>query len=293
MALRNASAYALRTRPLGEADLIVEFYTLELGRVRAVAKAARRIRSRFGSAFEPMTRSHLVFFRRDKDDLGRVSTCDIEKSYFEVLADLEPGAFAAYVSELLMGFTVEVDPTPAIYRLVGVVLDAVEEGVDLSLSARYFETWLLRLSGLYPDLATCGECGRALGSRAWISMTTLELIGSSCRAGSIEREHAASRAGAQQRRGRGNGAGARLVRPQTLELVGRVTRARPTEVAAAGVSSGAVEGLGELNRVLIAGHLDRIPRSLSYIDQLRKLGKIRRPAGVEKAKPRRQIGSAV
>jgi len=139
VALRKASAYALRSRPLGEADLIVELFTRERGRVRAVARSARRIRSRFGSAFEPFTRSRIVYFQRDKDDLGRVSSCDLERSYSEMLGDVEQAAMAAYMAELVIGFAPENDAAPVLYRLVGAVLDAMEAGCSLDLLARYFE----------------------------------------------------------------------------------------------------------------------------------------------------------
>lgn len=255
MAIRQGLAYALRTRVLGEADLIVEFFTLEHGRVRAVARSARRLRSRFGSAFEPFTRSRLVWFQRDKDDLGRVSSTEIERSWFETLAGLEQSLLAAYMAELLIAFIPERDPAPRVFRLVDAVLNAVEKGANPTLMGRYFEVWLLRLSGLFPDPGRCGECGKSLGAKAWVSDSRLEfLCGRAC----------------------GGAVGRRALPPPARALLDRVVRLSPEKLAAERADPSAVRALGEVASVLVCGHLDRTPRSLRVIRRLE--GRAPRPA---------------
>lgn len=250
MAIRQASGYALRTRPLGEADLIVDFYTLERGRVRAVARSARRIKSRFGSAFEPFTRSRIVYFQRDKDDLGRVSSCDLERSYFEVLGQPEEATLAAYLAELIIGFAPEHDASPALYRLIGACLDSVEVGRPTDTLMRYFEVWILRLSGLLPGVDQCSNCGRELGSDIWISDVTLGFIcGRSC----------------EQVIGR------RRLAPAAMHLLSAILRDPPSRLVAQRPDAAAMRGLGAVTRVLIVGHLDRTPRSLRVMQRLRRL----------------------
>ena len=85
MPLRQTPAYALRHYPLGEADLIIVFYTYNFGCVRSVARGARRVRSRFGSAFQPFTQSELVFFEKEGQDLTRVASCEVSRSFYEWL----------------------------------------------------------------------------------------------------------------------------------------------------------------------------------------------------------------
>lgn len=249
MSVRYASGYALRSYPLGEADLIVELFTREHGRVRAVAKSARRLKSRFGSAFEPFTRSRISWYQRDKDDLGRVSSTDIERSYYESLGTPESAGLAAYMAELLIGLTAEHDPSPPVYRLVDATLEGLADGVDADLLARYFETWLLRLSGLYPDPRTCGSCGRSIERQAWIGDVGLEfLCGRHC----------------------GASIGRRRLTAAADRLLNRIQRDRPQIVAAAMAGEAtAVADLGGVNEVLICGHLDRVPRSLRVLRQLR------------------------
>lgn len=245
MALRQALGYALRTRPLGEADLIVEIFTRERGRIRGVARSARRLKSRFGSAFEPFTLSRVVWFQRDKDDLGRLSSCDIERSYFETLSGLEQAGVASYLAELVIGFTPEQDPSDTLFRLIGASLDALDARVAPDVVARYAEVWILRLSGLLPDVDRCGACGEQLGADAWVSDTTLEFL------------HARECMGQH---------GRRRVSPAALGLLRHMLRNGPERLG--DVPAGALRGLAAVMEVIVCGHLDRPPRSLRVLQRL-------------------------
>jgi DNA repair protein RecO (recombination protein O) len=248
MAVRHASAYALRTWPLGEADLIAEFFTLERGRVRVVARSARRPKSRFRSSLQPFTRSRIVYFQRDKDDLGRLSSCEIECSYFETLATLENAPLAAYWAELIIGFTPELDPIPDIYRLMGAALDALAAGAEPELMARYVEVWLLKISGFLPDLQHCSQCGRAMQGDVWVSEVTQGFVcGRDCSGGVATK---------------------RLATPARALLAAILTNS-PAQIAGGEVSRGAVRALENATILLIRGHLDRVPRSLRVMQRLR------------------------
>lgn len=247
MAIRRSTGYALRTHPLGEADLIVEIFTRERGRIRAVARSARRPRSRFGSAFEPFTMSRFVYFQRDKDDLARLSSADIERSYFEGLADLEPAMVASYCAELIIGFTPQQDPAPTLFRLIGASMDALVSGTDPETVARYVEVWVLRLSGFLPDVHRCGACGRALERDAWVSELTLELI--------CQRD-----CGEQSAR--------RRLPPPGLALLRSILKHSPGQLGE--VPAAAARSLGGATRMLVTGQLERTPRSLRVLSRLRR-----------------------
>ena len=250
MSLRQVSAYALRTRPLGEADLIVELFSRERGRVRGVAKSARRIKSRFGSCFEPFTLSRIVYFQRDKDGLGRISSCDIERSWFETLTGLEQAVCASYLAELIIGFAPEQDPSPRLFRLIGACLAGLGTPISPDLVARYGELWILRLSGLLPDPVTCGSCGRALVGEAWVSEMSLELqCGREC-GGSVARRRLP--------------AGAR-------KLMLAMLRNTPQVVAQQGCDGRELRALGAVLETLVCGHLDRAPKSLRVMRQINRL----------------------
>src|SRR5258705_2173835 len=67
--LYTADALILRTYKLGEADRIVVFLTRDRGKKRGVAKGARRPRSRFAAALEPMTEVKLAYFEKERRGL--------------------------------------------------------------------------------------------------------------------------------------------------------------------------------------------------------------------------------
>ena len=250
MPLRHSPAYALRHYALGEADLIVVFYTLNYGKVRSVANGARRVRSRFGSVFQPFTRSDLVFFEKEVQDLTRVSSCEVERSYYESLLTPEASAIAAYFAELVIEFTVDRDPNAALFRLIGAVLGAVEAGIPLPVAARYFEVWVLQLSGLLPLLATCGNCGKQLSSGRWVVPHPLEFVCRECH---------------------GQFGSSSWLSPAGTNLLAEILKKKPEDVAgSAGNNPQAVRRLAAVNRVLIRGHLDKELRSVRYLDGLRR-----------------------
>src|SRR2546425_12605497 len=71
MGLGKSAAVVIGSFPLGESDRLVTFYSRDFGKIRGVAKAARRMRSRFGSALELGTLGELVFFDPGRGDRVR------------------------------------------------------------------------------------------------------------------------------------------------------------------------------------------------------------------------------
>jgi DNA repair protein RecO (recombination protein O) len=160
----RAEAFVLRVHPLGEADKIVTFLTREEGKLRGVAKSARRSRRRFGSSLELWSRVSLTLYEKEGMDLARVDGCDLLESAYRLQEDLETAYLLAYTAEVADLFARERQPEPHFFRLLGSLLQALRAGLSRLLAARYLETWTLRLHGLLPDLGRCGACDVSLGS---------------------------------------------------------------------------------------------------------------------------------
>jgi len=154
----------IRSHPLGESDRIVTFLTRAAGKVRAVAKGARRSRRRFGSNLEPLSRVRLQYFEREGADLARIETVDLLESFYRLQEEPERAAVLACMAEVADAFAREQQEDEPYFRLLHAVLRAVRDGLDLAWAARYFEIWTLRLHGVLPSLSSCGRCGRELGS---------------------------------------------------------------------------------------------------------------------------------
>jgi len=161
MPIHIAEALILRTYTLGESDRIVVFLTRDRGKKRGVAKSARRPRSRFTGALEPLTEARVAYFESARRELVGLNYAETIRSPLGLTsgpwehsrgpAAQEGLTHAAYFAELLNEWAQEADADERLYRLGASMLDALAAGAPAEPLARYFEYWLLRLQGLYPD----------------------------------------------------------------------------------------------------------------------------------------------
>src|SRR5579862_8455041 len=86
MPLYSADALILRTYKLGEADRIVVFLTRDRGKKRGVAKGARRPRSKFGSALEPMTEVKVAYFEKETRELVGLNYAETVRSPLSLMS---------------------------------------------------------------------------------------------------------------------------------------------------------------------------------------------------------------
>ena len=168
MPVYTAEALILRTYKLGEADRIVVFLTRDRGKKRGVAKGARRPRSRYMGALEPMTRAGVAYYEREQRDLVRINYVEPSRSPMAAAGgrdgDAVLGALghAGYFAELIDEWAPEAHADERLYRRGSSMVDALTLGVPIDRLARYFEDWLLRLQGVYPAIAACAACGGLL-----------------------------------------------------------------------------------------------------------------------------------
>ena len=148
MPLYTADALILRTYKLGEADRIVVFLTRDRGKKRGVAKGARRPRSKFGAALEPMTEVKIAYFEKETRELVGLNYAETVRSPL-ALASEGPLEYVGYFAELLDEWAQDADPNEPLFRLGASMVDAMAAGVPIEPLARYFEYWLLRLQGVY------------------------------------------------------------------------------------------------------------------------------------------------
>ena len=160
MALHKTQGIVVGRRALGESDRLVEFYTRDHGRVRGVAKSARRPRSRFGSALELFTLGELVFFDTGRSELVRVDHFDIVHPFVRVHEHLERLGQGAWVVECLTRLTADRDPQPALFGLVLRSLRALEGGARPQRVASCFGLRAVDLLGHRPRIDRCIDCGR-------------------------------------------------------------------------------------------------------------------------------------
>jgi DNA repair protein RecO (recombination protein O) len=160
MALYRTRAVVVSRRALGEQDRLVEFYSRDHGKVRGVAKSARRPRSRFVAALEPLTLGELVFFDTGRSELVRVDHFDIVRPFVAVREDLGRLGRGAWMCETLSRLSADRDPHPALFGLLVRSLRGLEGAATPDRVALCFAARALDLLGHRPRLDRCLECGR-------------------------------------------------------------------------------------------------------------------------------------
>jgi DNA repair protein RecO (recombination protein O) len=160
MGLGTSAAVVIGSFPLGESDRVVSFFSRDFGRVRGVAKAARRMRSRFGGALELFTQGQLVFFDTGRSELVRIDHFDVIHPFAGLREDLGRLGEAAWVVEVVARTTGERDRQPALFGLLLRALRALEATTRPARVAVCFGVRCLDLLGHRPRLDRCVECGR-------------------------------------------------------------------------------------------------------------------------------------
>jgi DNA repair protein RecO (recombination protein O) len=175
----KTEAVVLRSFRLGEADRVLHLYTLDRGRVGAVAKGVRRTKSRFGGRLEPLSHVELLL-HQGSGELQTVTGVDLVRSHHEAREDPYRLNVGLVGLEAMLRLFTEQEANPRAFRALTRFLDLLDEQPAARTSARAaldplalsFQLKLLWLSGYLPHVTSCAECGAENG-----------LVGYSARAG--------------------------------------------------------------------------------------------------------------
>lgn len=166
MRILTASALLLDVVDLRERDVIVTFLTAEWGKKRGVARGAKAKYSRFAGHLQPLSKVRISWFEKEHQDLVRISDVSLERPVKVLHDTLEGLLLSSYLAEHMVQFAQENEASDHLFRLLDTTVDALSSGVEGNLAARYFEVWVLRLSGIFPVASLCPLCGRVLEDRA-------------------------------------------------------------------------------------------------------------------------------
>lgn len=169
MALKQSEAIVLRSYPMREADLLVTFFTRSEGKIRGVARSAKKSKKRFGGALEPLTYVNVYWEERERPDLDltRIDSCEVLESPLTDTVDYHRAVALGYVAEMLDQLLPDREANDAVFRLAIGVLQHLRAG-SIWMALTYFDLWLVRLLGLLPELHACLECGAVLnGGKAY------------------------------------------------------------------------------------------------------------------------------
>ena len=162
MSLEKANALVLRVVEWSETSAVVTLFTREFGKVRAIAKGARRPKGPFESALDLLSRCRIVFLRKSSEALDLLTEAKLERWFRPRPRDLGSLYAGYYVAELLAELTDDYDPHPELFDTAVDVLASLGTTGPLASRVLRFELMALDLLGHLPSLKTCVECGNSV-----------------------------------------------------------------------------------------------------------------------------------
>lgn len=156
----KAVALVLRVTEFSETSSIVTLFTREFGKVRGLAKGARRPKGPFDAALDLLCICRIVFLRKSSEGLDLLTEAKLERRFRGRGAQLSALYAGYYVAELLSDLTDDYDPHPELFDLAERTLLDLSKSGSVAVLVLRFEVVTLRLLGHFPSLSQCVECGR-------------------------------------------------------------------------------------------------------------------------------------
>ena len=114
----KTTGFVLRTLSYSESDLIVTFYSHDFGKLKGIAKGAKRSKKRFANVFEPFSLTNIIFTRKSRDMLAFIESCDIIDHYHAIRQDMEKTLIASYFIDLTDHFSPEGKNNEKVFQLL-------------------------------------------------------------------------------------------------------------------------------------------------------------------------------
>src|SRR3954451_5521513 len=162
MPAQASESLVLRTYPLRGGDLIVSFFTREAGKLRGVARSARKPKNQFGAGLERLSHVHLFYTQRENRELAMLTRCEIIQSQIAVVSDYGACVALDYVAEVSENLLPPGEPNELFFRLLLAVLSDLRRGPAAAVwpAVNYFSLWAVRLSGFLGDLRISADSRR-------------------------------------------------------------------------------------------------------------------------------------
>jgi len=141
-----------------EADKIVTIFTKDYGKITAIGKGVRKIKSKFGSSLEILTHSVFLFYKGRNIDI--VSQTEILESFFSTSREVIKFAFAANCVEVVNKLTEEREINIGLFNLLKEVLHYLRESNDPKLLTLSFKWQTMSILGYRPSLDHCCKCNK-------------------------------------------------------------------------------------------------------------------------------------
>lgn len=165
MAAHVSESLILRTYPFGEGDLVVSFFTRDLGKQRGVAKRARKPKSPFNAGLERLSHGRVTYTKRENRELVTLTACEVITSPMTVATSYEGGLALDFIAEVAEHILPPEELNEKYFRLILSVMEHLRQRGTGAVwpAVVYYALWAVRLSGflgplrLQPESADIAE----------------------------------------------------------------------------------------------------------------------------------------
>lgn len=244
----STEAVILRVRRMGEADSVLTLVSGDRGKFDAVARGVRKPTSRKSGHLEMLTHSTLLLAHGSNLDI--ITQAQVIHTFLPMREDLRRLGAGLYAAELIDRFLMEREESYGVYRLLIDTLARLSDEPNIDLPLRYFEARLLAETGFRPQLSICVGCGTPL--QAVVNHFSVTGGGAVCPAC------------------RPAGSGLPPISVNAVKVLRLMLRAPYTELTRLRLSDDLLAELESLLRLAVHRQLEREPRSLQFLREMRR-----------------------
>lgn len=166
--IHKTKAFVIKSWPFKETSLIVSLYTKGFGKIKAIAKGAKRPKSKF-SALDTLSLNDIVFYEAHKGEINTLASSELVDDFPEIRSSLSRITYAAYFTELVDGLSEDNDKNEDVFDILFWALKLLSGDCEPNKVARIFEIKLLSALGFIFNFDECASCAGALGLEAKFS----------------------------------------------------------------------------------------------------------------------------
>jgi DNA repair protein RecO (recombination protein O) len=158
MAIIKTEAIVLKRYDLRETSLLVNFYTLDQGKITGEMKGIREDPQKFASAVELFSCNDIIFYEKRNSSVHLVSQCDLKENFQPIRQNVYKITAASAIIELIDGIMAQEDKNCEIFALTKDALSELSACESADKIVTIFKIKLLSLSGFKPHLDCCVSC---------------------------------------------------------------------------------------------------------------------------------------
>lgn len=163
--LEKIEGIVIKTKDYGETNKIVTIFSINLGKFSAVAKGAKKPKSRMAAVTQPFILGQFLIY--PSKGLGSVQSGDILDSFRKIREDIVKTAYAAFAAELTDKLLENQDPDPYMYDQFVRTMHWISDEADADIPIMMYELKLYQKAGFAPVVDRCVHCGRTEGLTAF------------------------------------------------------------------------------------------------------------------------------